>query len=200
MRNKNLGNMIILTVTVFLMCLFAQNGFTGAARNGNYYVNEKYGIKIWHPGGWVVFDQKNHTKIFNSLLPPGTRAVDVGLVCALSCGKDWNNLNPLIMVIVQPSREDLSAEELAAVTENNIKQMSLPPTSKIQYPSVIDFEGKKFVKHIISTTGQGQRVKNLSYQLLKGKKVYMINSITDENIFNKYEKVFDDIAMSMELF
>jgi len=170
--------------------------------DGKYYVNEEYSMKIWHPEDWVIFDQKNHAKVFESLLPPGTKAIDAGLICALSCGKDWGNLNPLIMVVVQPSphNDDLSAEKLAVIIKRDIKQLPLPPTSEIQYPFVIDFGGKKFVKHTITVTKQGLRIKNLSYQFLKNGKVYLISSITDEKMFSKYEKVFDDIAMSIELF
>lgn len=171
-------------------------------QEGEYYTNDEYGIKIWHPSNWQVFDKNVHPKIFKSLSPPGATASEAGLICAFSSGKDWNNLNPLIMLIVQQVSEDtrdLPAENVALVLEGDLKQFGFA-ASNIEYPSVITVNGKKLVKYTVISTIRGKELKTVSYEFIKGVKLYKIMCTTDLSAFDRVKIDFKNIAESIEVY
>lgn len=174
-----------------------------ASQGGEHYTNQEYGVKLWYPKDWEVFDKNIHPEVFKSLLALQPPNVPAELICALSCGKDWNNLEPIIMVIVQQVTDDfkdLLAEDLAKVMEQNLQQSFLPPGQRIvEYSKVFTAGGKKLVKHIIVGDADSPRTKNVGYCFIKGTKLYMINCVTGLENFDVYKTVIENIAGSVRL-
>jgi len=174
-----------------------------ASQGGEHYTNQEYGIKLWHPKDWEIFDRNIHPKVFKSLLAVQPPNVSAELICALSCGKDWDNLEPIIMIIVQQATEDfrdLSAEDLAKVMEQNLQQSSLPPGQKIvEYPKVFTAGGEKLVKQVVVGDADSLRTKSVGYYFIKGTKLYTISCVTGLENFDSYKTVIENIAGSIRL-
>ena len=170
---------------------------------GKHYSNKKYGIKIQYPKEWEVFDRNTHSAVFKKLLAAKPPDKSTDLICVLSCGKDWNNLNPLTMLIVQglpDSSKDLSVEELAKLMNQNLKQVSIPQGINIvEYPNVIEVGSRKLMRYIGTGIAQGKEAKTVYYAFVKGAKLYMFSGVSDSAMFDSYNKTFEYVAGSIEV-
>ncbi len=173
-------------------------------QGGEHYTNQEYGVKLRHPKDWEIFDKNIHPKVFKSLLALQPSNVPAELICALSCGKDWDNLEPVILVIVQQVTEDfrdLSVEDLAKVMKQNLQQSSLPSGQKmVEYPKVFNTGGEKLVKQVIVGDTGILKTKSIGYCFIKGTKLYMINCVTGLESFDVYKTVIENIAGSVEVY
>lgn len=188
---------IIAMCTLAFLCLT----LVVFAQDLENYDNKEFKISIQHPKDWQVFDQNTHPEVFKTLLAlknPGT-----DLICALSCGKNWNSLNPIIMVMCESVNEnsrDLSAEDMAMLMDKSIREalQSSPTMSIIEYPTVVSINNKKLVKYI--ATADNGKVKGITYIFVKGTKCYTIGLSTDPEDLIIYKQVFDNIAGSINIY
>lgn len=163
------------------------------------YVNENFGVKFSYPTDWQVFDRDTHPDIFFSLGSP--QQMDM-VICALSPGKDWNNLHPLMMILGQVLNEDAKGLSMGQLAEiQNAEMQQLPPQANMRierYPAVKRI-GNKEVAHYLAT----QRlidgdVSSGNYQIINGMAMYNFVLTTASQNFKLYEPVVDEIIGNME--
>ncbi|MBL7084505.1 MAG: hypothetical protein ISS43_00140 [Candidatus Omnitrophica bacterium] len=176
----------------------------GYAQEGEYYINEGYGIRIWCPKELVIFDRKTHPDLFRALLEAAQSRPDINAtpICALGRGNNLNDSNPIIMITVEQLQDDsgdLATEDMVELLNETFKQASLPAgTSIVKYPSLLTINGKKFVN--FATVAQGGKVKAMGYQFIKARKLYIISCSAKSDTFDAYKAVFKNIAGSIEVY
>lgn len=190
---------IILIIAVFGSAVYLKIG-----HHGEYYTNNTFGINIWHPKEWKVFDINTYYYIYKGLsstvIPDDS---DTRLICAFSCSNDLKRLSPLITVTVQPIADglkDLPAGELLEFIEQGLKASFPSHTKRIkEHPGVYTIGDKKFVRYTTTLTAEGAEWENIYYYFVKDTKLYIICLSSKADTIDMYRKVFDDIAGSIKI-
>jgi hypothetical protein len=171
--------------------------FTG---EGEYYINKKYGIKIWYPRDWQVSDRNTNPEVFKILLAI-TPPVAGDLICVLGYGEDWMNLKAQIMLFILKFRDNLrgsSVEDLVRLMERSIRQNPLPGGyRRIEDPTVIVINGEKYVRYAVTGITQGVKLTNTYYSFLEGLKFCTVACSTEPEKIDIYEPVFEKIVSSI---
>ena len=173
---------------------------------GEYYNYKEYGIRIWHPIDWEVFDRTQHPEVFKTFLAtmPDDRAIN--LICALSSTRDWGNFDSFILVVAQGIPDNLnnvSAEDLVKLTIQNT-----PPLSQyfniLNYiidddPQVEVINGRKMMAYQGTKMVQGKEWQSGTYAFVKGKILYVIVGVTAPILVDSRSEAFENIARKLEV-
>lgn len=165
-----------------------------------YYVNKKAGVIVWHPKDWTVYDKFQNYAVFNNLTPQETKNSTFNYICAFSPGKDKNNLDPLVMIIIQnipKSLKDASAEDLAEVLQEGLKK-SQYSIKILELPNVVEIDGKKLVRQSSLRTITKLHQKIVKYSFIKGSRLFIVSCSSDPKLFNQNKKIFEKIATNLK--
>ena len=198
---KKIRNIIlaILAIAVSIAVIYAK-----ANPSGRYYINSTYKIKVWYPRGWDVIDLNRYYYIYKGLSSAITpEDSDIRLICAFSCSKDFQELDPLITLIVQPvsaELRNLPAEDLRIFIDRGV--LSAPADNGRggkELPSIITIKRKRFVSYTASTIADGVKWKNIYLYFVEGEKLYTICLSSRIDAIDSYKPALDDIAGSIKI-
>jgi len=175
----------------------------GYVQEDKYYTNHQYGIKVLRPEGWQAFDRDIQPEVFDTLLPsPSVSGTE--LICAFSAARDWANLDPLIMLIVQQLPDDYkeaSAEKLVIMMNYNLQEGLLPAESTVlEAPTVVRVGGKKLARYIVLTSDEVMTTKSAVYSFVSNKALYMVSCVAAAEYFESYKATFEEVAASIKVY
>ncbi len=175
-------------------------------KEGEYYNNKYYAVRLWYPKGWQVFDKDINPEIFKTILEvsrtPGKPKANIA--CVIAQGTDINNLDPIIMLIINLAPRTirgLSTEDLVQLTRQDLNKASESTNiSIIEYPTVIMLNNREFMRYTITAPiGAGISQIHRFYSFVEEGRVYFIDCITKLEDFDKYNFVFQKIAENIDV-
>jgi hypothetical protein len=195
-RNISIFILIALSLAVAI--------YIKANPSGKYYINRTHKVKIWYPKGWDVFDLNRYYYIYkglsSALVPEDS---DIRLICAFSCSKDFQELDPLITVTVQPVEVDLKdmpAEELIKRISQRLKFAPADQKWTVkEHPSAIEIRGKKFVYYATAVAAGDRDWENAYLYFIDDEKLYTISLSSKPDTIDMYRPALNDIAGSIKI-